>query len=90
MTKHISGDGQETNREVVQQWCNLLGPPVVPFYTFLGEGSPTKVDYRQKGTLILASLLEELALLNGQLPSQQKVSCLHASHEAWKGLGSFT
>ena len=27
----------------------LLGPPVVPFYPFLGEGSPTKIDYRKKG-----------------------------------------
>ena len=33
-----------------------LGPPVVPFYPFLGEGSPTKLDYRKKvGTLILTS-----------------------------------
>ena len=28
--------------------------------SFLGEGSPTKVDYRKKGTLILTSLLEDL------------------------------
>ena len=28
---------------------SFLGPPVVPFYrSFLGEGSPTKIDYRQK------------------------------------------
>ena len=27
-----------------------LGPPVVPFYPFLGEASPTKIDYRKKGT----------------------------------------
>ena len=26
----------------------LLGPPVVPFYPFFGEGSPTKIDYRKK------------------------------------------
>ena len=33
---------------------SCLGPPVVPFLTpFLGEGSPTKIDYRKKGTLIL-------------------------------------
>ena len=37
-----------------------LGPPVVPFYSFLGEGSPSKTDYRQKGTLILTSLLEDV------------------------------
>ena len=24
-----------------------LGPPVVPFYSFFGEGSPTKIDYRK-------------------------------------------
>ena len=27
----------------------LLGPPVVPFYPFWGEGSPTKIDCRKKG-----------------------------------------
>ena len=27
----------------------VLGPPVVRFYPFLGEGSPTKIDYRKKG-----------------------------------------
>ena len=39
-----------------------LGPPVVPFYrySFGWEGSPTKIDDRQKGTLILNSLLENL------------------------------
>ena len=31
----------------------LLGPPVVPFYPFLGEGSPAKTE--KKGTLILTS-----------------------------------
>ena len=31
--------------------------PVVPFYPFLGESSPTKIDYTKKGTLILTSLL---------------------------------
>ena len=27
---------------------------------FVGEASPTKIDYRTKGTLILTSLLEDL------------------------------
>ena len=27
----------------------FLGPLVVPFYPFLGEGSPTEMDYRKKG-----------------------------------------
>ena len=34
-----------------------LGPPVVPFFPFFGEGSLTKIDYRKKGTLILTSPL---------------------------------
>ena len=34
---------------------------MVPLYQlFLGEGSPTKIDYRKKGTLALTSLLEDL------------------------------
>ena len=33
----------------------------MPFYPFLGEGSPIKIDERKKGTLILTSLLEDLA-----------------------------
>ena len=33
----------------------VIGPPVVPFYPFVGEGSPTKLDYIKKGTLILTS-----------------------------------
>ena len=43
-----------------------LGPPVVPFYPFLGEGVSTKLDYRTKGTLILTSLLEDLVVELGQ------------------------
>ena len=41
---------------------NWSGLPVVPFYPFLGEGSPSKIDYRKKGTLILTSLLEDLGM----------------------------
>ena len=33
----------------------------MPFNPFWGEGYPTKIDYREKGTLILTSLLEDLA-----------------------------
>ena len=29
--------------------CIYLGPPVVPFYPFWGEGSPTKIDHTKKG-----------------------------------------
>ena len=30
--------------------------------SFLGEGSPTKIDHRKKGTLTLTSLLEDLGM----------------------------
>ena len=33
----------------------------MPLYPLLGEGSPTKIDYRKKGTLILTSPVEDLA-----------------------------
>ena len=36
--------------------------------SFFGwEGSPTKIDYRKKGTLILTSLLEDLVNFNLQV-----------------------
>ena len=38
-----------------------LGPPVEPCYLFFGEGSPTNIDHRKKGTL--TSLLEDLGNL---------------------------
>ena len=38
--------------------CNALAPSAL--FPFFGEGSPTKIDYRRKGTLILTSLLEDL------------------------------
>ena len=50
------------------QTCDMtlsLGPGCLKMFKFaaqlLGEGSPTKIDYRTKGTLILTSLLEDLA-----------------------------
>ena len=39
---------------------DMLGPPVVPFYPFLGEGPLLKKTTEKKGTLILTSLLEDL------------------------------
>ena len=47
----------------------------MPFLTLsLGEGSPTKIDYRKKtsGALILASLLEDLENL---APKTQRLIC---------------
>ena len=39
----------------------------MPFYRCLfGGGSPTKTDYRKKGTLIPTSLLEGLVVFSGK------------------------
>ena len=39
--------------QLLLMFVGPLGPPVVPFLTpFLGEGSPTKIDYREKDTLM--------------------------------------
>ena len=35
---------QQNHRNMAKAY---LGPPVVPFYSFLGEGPPTKIDYRR-------------------------------------------
>ena len=48
------------------------GPPVVHLYPFLGEGSPTQIDYRKKGTLLLTSLLEDLVKITPPKKSTKK------------------
>ena len=48
-----------------------LGPPVVPFCPFLGEGSPTKMT-TEKGTLILTFLLEDLARVLARRKTKQR------------------
>ena len=45
--KHEAGVQVDQNRD--KWWKVLLGPPVVPFGPFLGEGSPAKIGYRKKG-----------------------------------------
>ena len=50
-----------------------LGPPVVPFYSFFGEGSPTKIDYRRKGTLILTPPCVEISAAATWIPSMPGV-----------------
>ena len=40
--------------------AQAMSPSTALEPTFFGEGSPTKIDYRKKGTLILTSLLEDL------------------------------
>ena len=42
----ISSKGNQRRR--ICGFPELLGPPVVPFYPLLGEGSPTKIDYRKR------------------------------------------
>ena len=40
----------------------------MPSYgSFFGEGSPTRIDYRKKGTLIFSSLLEDLDMIGSWL-----------------------
>ena len=48
----------------LRTWAFVRGPPAIGALSlFWGEGSPTKVDYRKKGILILTSLLEDLVLV---------------------------
>ena len=55
-----------------------LGPPVVPFYlvVFFWGGSPTKIDYRKKGALILST--------GGPSQNLQKWCTLQNSHTQQK------
>ena len=39
---------QAALNEEAEARAKKLGSPVVPFYPFLGEGSPTEIDYRKK------------------------------------------
>ena len=70
--KWIKGIQKEASyREAPKNWrkthVHNLGPPVVPILTsILGEGSPTKIDCRKTGTLILPSPLEDLATEPGK------------------------
>ena len=45
-------------------------PSSALFPLFWGEGSPTKIDYRKKGTLIPTSLLEDLVLVLSNQPNR--------------------
>ena len=59
----------EAPRTLWKTWFHL-GPPVVPFYPLLREGSRTnRLQKQQSGTLILTSLLEDLAIYRGLLGS---------------------
>ena len=49
----------------------LTRSPTIALSHFLAEGSPSKIDYHNKGTLILASLLEDLV---EQQPTLSEIS----------------
>ena len=52
----------------------------MPFLTlFWGEGSPTKLGYREKGTLILTSLLEDLDMKPDKGRFERKMAFLPGS-----------
>ena len=55
-------------RKRAQLETRVTRPPSSSLLPFFGEGSPTKIDYRKKGTLILTSLLEDLDKLNNKEP----------------------
>ena len=65
-----------------------LGPPArCPLTNFVGwEGSPTQIDYRKKGTLILTSLLEDLGLclLTGPRAVEQQARQMRTGYH-WYG-----
>ena len=70
-----NGAGRAWEMHNQKHWMDFRGPRVfcvhflsrspssalLPF--FGGEGSPTKIDYRKKGTLTLTSLLEDLVVI---------------------------
>ena len=62
-------------------WGSSRSPSnaLLPF--FLAEGSPTKIDYNKKGTLLLTSLLEDLALF-AKLVHRMAT---HSSNARWDG-----
>ena len=55
--------------------CNMARSPSSSL--FLGEGSPTKIDYRKRVTLIPTSLLEDLDVVKILLSPIPLVSLLN-------------
>ena len=55
--------------------CESRSPSSALSPTFFGgEGSPTKIDCRNKGTLVLTSLLEDLVVRSGAILWMEKVN----------------
>ena len=59
---------------------------MVPFYPFLGEGSPNKIDYRKKGTLILTSLLEDPVVYVQARHQSRSIGRFQLLSESCKGM----
>ena len=67
---------------------SILGfaPARCPFtVSFLGEGPPTKIDHRKKGTLILTFLLDDLKLVH----NHDVVVLVHARCRGYPGVFLF-
>ena len=54
MNSGYSGAGTPDGRRVTRSPSSALSHPL------FGGGSPTKIDYSKKGTLLLSSLLQDL------------------------------
>ena len=74
--KKVSVGEQERSYAV----CLFSRSPSSALYPFLGEGSPTKMDYRKKGTLILTSLLEDLVLFKPPQPCRHPTRTTASVH----------
>ena len=61
----------------------FLASPVLPFHPFLGEASPTEIDYRKKGILILTSLLEDLGSFYFDSASTQVLCEVATNWRVW-------
>ena len=71
---HFFGKGSDSR--CPNNWCPLA-------VSFFGEGSPTKLGMQRKGTLILNSLLEDLAVpLNSTNPKRMPILL-----SPWKSTG---
>ena len=84
LTSVVPSESTGFDRLVFPGWVPVwsrLAPPVVPFCRFLGEGSPTKIDYRKKGALILTSLLEDLVEISRVITIDFQVQTGQVSEE---------
>ena len=73
-------------REGFQDLFDATSPSQVPFDQLsLGEGSPTKIDYIKKGTLILTSLLEDLdSVAQGRPFNAEFYLLVYMSYMYWR------